>query len=450
MLLRFVSLRTLSVTAFIFCILILFTTFRLRGHLIIPNTSSSWGAPAHSPSLELEPLDQYCNTFPLSEDILVIVKTGANEIHDKLSTQLLTSLRCYKDILLFSDLEQNIGPFKVHDALKHVSNTTKAESPDFDYYRQLQEDKKNDQDISSLRRKSGSAAWNLDKYKFLHMLEETWMMKPHRKWYIFIEADTYLVRTNLLLWLERQDPSELIYYGSPTYVNGQGFAHGGSGVVLSGAALSKFAENDQGIAARYDKMLQSEAFGDYVLMKALKDKGVAFNGRWPMLQAEKPSTIPFGPGPDNGEPLLLQELYQDMVGPKVYAEREDWYNLSDDQLYRPPGVDGDRQKSREDMSALELEAHVSFEHCGRACEEQPRCFQYTYSNRECGFSYSYRLGRKRYPESGKTFIVLLLNGYDDFTLCIYSSFRPELCLPIPNSPKAAAPSVNFGWDFPVI
>ena len=300
MLLRFVSLRTLSVTAFIFCILILFTTFRLRGHLIIPNTSSSWGAPAHSPSLELEPLDQYCNTFPLSEDILVIVKTGANEIHDKLSTQLLTSLRCYKDILLFSDLEQNIGPFKVHDALKHVSNTTKAESPDFDYYRQLQEDKKNDQDISSLRRKSGSAAWNLDKYKFLHMLEETWMMKPHRKWYIFIEADTYLVRTNLLLWLERQDPSELIYYGSPTYVNGQGFAHGGSGVVLSGAALSKFAENDQGIAARYDKMLQSEAFGDYVLMKALKDKGVAFNGRWPMLQAEKPSTIPFGPGPDNG------------------------------------------------------------------------------------------------------------------------------------------------------
>lgn len=93
-----------------------------------------------------------------------------------------------------------------------------------------------------------------------------------------------------------------------------------------------------------------------------------------------------------------------MIGPEIYAEREDWYNLSDDLFYRPPGINGDRQKSREDMSALEREAHVSFEHCGRACEEQPRCFQYSYSNHECGFSYSYRLGRKRYPESGTTFM----------------------------------------------
>jgi len=300
MLLRFLSQRTLLATAFIFCILILFTSFRLHSHLIPPNTSSSLGAPAHTPPIEVVQFDQYCNAFPPSEDILVVVKTGANEIHDKLPTQLLTGLRCYKDILVFSDLEQHIGPFQVHDALKNVSNTIKAQSSDFDYYRQLQDYKKNDQDISSLRRKSGSAAWALDKYKFLHMLEETWKMQPHRKWYIFIEADTYLVRTNLLLWLQRRDPSQLIYYGSPTYVNGEGFAHGGSGVVLSGAALSKFAENDQGVAARYDNMLQSEAFGDYVLMKALQDKGIAFSGRWPMLQAEKPSTIPFGPGPDNG------------------------------------------------------------------------------------------------------------------------------------------------------
>lgn len=47
-------------------------------------------------------------------------------------------------------------------------------------------------------------------------------------------------------------------------------------------------------------MLQSEGYGDYVLMKALRDKGVLLSGRWPMFQAEKPSTIPFGPGPDSG------------------------------------------------------------------------------------------------------------------------------------------------------
>ncbi|KEF52313.1 uncharacterized protein A1O9_11553 [Exophiala aquamarina CBS 119918] len=244
--------------------------------------------------------DQYCKFFLDSKDVLIVVKTGANEIHDKLPTQLLTGLRCYQHILIFSDREQRIGPFVVHDALRNASDILKTQDPDFDYYRTLQDYKGNGEDKTSLRHKSGKAAWNLDKYKFLHMLEETWNLRPHRKWYIFIEADTYLVRTNLLLWLERQDPSQLLYFGSPTYVNGEAFAHGGSGVVLSGAALSKFANGDPGIAARYDAMVKSESFGDYVLMKALRDKGVVFSGRWPMLQAEKPATIPFGPGPDNG------------------------------------------------------------------------------------------------------------------------------------------------------
>lgn len=294
------SQRALLATAFLFCILILLSSFQLHSDLIPSHLSWSSGAPSHPPPIQDVQLDQYCHVFPHSEDILVVVKTGANEIHDRLPTQLLTGLRWYKDILVFSDLEQQIGPFQVHDALQNVSNTIKSHSSDFEYYRQLQDYKKNDRDISSLRETSSSAAWALDKYKFLHMLEDTWKMQPRRKWYIFIEADTYLVRTNLLLWLQRQDPSQLIYYGSPTYVNGQGFGHGGSGLVLSRAALSKFAENDQGVAARYDDMLTSEALGDYVLTKALQDKGIALSSRWPMLQAEKPSTIPFGPGPDSG------------------------------------------------------------------------------------------------------------------------------------------------------
>lgn len=103
------------------------------------------------------------------------------------------------------------------------------------------------------------------------------------------------------------------------------------------------------------------------------------------------------------KPLLLQELYQHLIDPHLDANREDWYNLSDDILYRPPGAEGDRQKSREEMSPLEKDAHMSFEHCGRACEDQSRCFQYVYYTQTCGFSYSYRLGRRRLPESGTTY-----------------------------------------------
>ena len=381
--------------------------------------------------------DGRCNALSNFPDTVIIVKTGANEIYDKVPTQILTALHCYEDLLFFSDLDQQLGPYSIHDALANVTESVKLNNPQFDYYRTLQQYYKDGQDIGALRAETGNAAWNLDKYKFLHMLEKTWKLRPNRKWYVYIEADTYLVQSNLRLWLDRLDASKPLYLGSPTYLNGEAFSHGGSGFILSGTSLSQFANGDEGVAARYDEMMQRESFGDFVLMRALKNKGIDFSAAWPMLQAEKPSTIPFGPGPDNGvrhwcqpivtmhhitpdeasqiwtfeqqrrnvtEPLLLKDLYAGMVAPEVHAERDDWYNLSDDLFYRAPGVNGDRQKPEQDLTPVEKEAYMSFEHCSRACEEQDRCFQIVYSDQTCGFSYSYRLGGKRLPESdGKSY-----------------------------------------------
>lgn len=244
--------------------------------------------------------DRHCAAIADSPDVVVVVKTGANVIYDRLPTQLLTALKCCKDILIFSDLEQELGPYHVYDVLQDVSDTVKQSSPDFHYYRTLQEYQRNGLDIRSLRTTAGDAAWNLDKYKFIHMLEKSWQLRPGHDWYVFVEADTYLVWSNLLLWLKRLDPSEPLYLGSPTYANFEAFAHGGSGIILSGAAISKVLDNDPDLAARYDVLMMHEHFGDYVLMRALKEKGIELSMRWPMLQAERPSTIPFGPGPDNG------------------------------------------------------------------------------------------------------------------------------------------------------
>lgn len=379
-----------------------------------------------------KPVDGRCNPDSIPPETVIVVKTGANEIYDKVPTQILTALHCYEDLLFFSDLDQQIGPYAVYDALANVTESVRLNNPDFEYYHTLQRYHKNGQDISTLREKTGDAAWTLDKYKFLHMLEKTWQLQPNKKWYVYIEADTYLIQSNLRLWLERLDSSQPLYLGSPTYLNGEAFSHGGSGFILSGKALSQFAEGDAGVAAKYDETMQGQRYGDYALMKALKDKGVNFTPAWPMLQNEKPSTIPFGPGPDNGVrhwcqplvtmhhitpnessqiwafeqtredvrvPLLLKDLYAGMVASEVHAEREDWYNLSDDIFYRAPGVNGDRQKSEQEMTSAEKEAYRSFEHCRKACEEQDRCWQFVYSDQTCGFSYSYRLGRKQPPES---------------------------------------------------
>jgi len=266
-------------------------------HTISPTATPTPSSPAKASKPKS---NNRCDALKKPDDILVVLKTGANEVFEKLPTQILTMLQCVEDLLIFSDLEQQLGAYHIHDALADVNEAVKVGNPDFDYYRTLHEYKKIGQDISTLRETTGQAAWNLDKYKFMPMLEKTWEKKPNKKWYVFIEADTYLVWTNLLLWLERLDPTELIYLGSPTFINNQEFGHGGSGVILSGTAMAKVFEGGPGVAAQYNLQTKDESIGDYMLMKALKDKGVSFRSGWPMLQAEKPSTIPFGPGPDNG------------------------------------------------------------------------------------------------------------------------------------------------------
>lgn len=224
------------------------------------------------------------------------MKTGANEVYDKVPTQLLTSLSCYRDILIFSDLEQQFGGYRIRDAVENVPMTVRRGNAEFNYYYKLRYYKKHGKDVGKLRESDGTAAWELDKYKFLHMLEDTWRLRPGQKWYFFLEADTYLVQANLFHWLRRLDPSQLLYFGSIAFHKAP-FAHGGSGFLLSGVALSKFVKGDHGVIDRHDELMKDEPFGDYVLSQALGAKGVNLTNAAPMLSAEKPTTLPFGPGP---------------------------------------------------------------------------------------------------------------------------------------------------------
>ena len=94
----------------------------------------------------------------------------------------------------------------------------------------------------------------------------------------------------------------------------------------------------------------------------------------------------------------MEELYHNLVQPSIVSERDDWYNLSDDQQYRAPGEDGERQKPFEEQSELEKMAFNSFEDCRAACQENAGCFQYTFHDNTCGFSFSWRLGHKNKPD----------------------------------------------------
>lgn len=47
-----------------------------------------------------------------------------------------------------------------------------------------------------------------------------------KKWFVFVETDTFVEWDNLFLLLEHLDPTKKIYIGSPVWLSGLQFAHG--------------------------------------------------------------------------------------------------------------------------------------------------------------------------------------------------------------------------------
>jgi len=131
-----------------------------------------------------------------NEGIVVIFKTGARDI-DKLAFHLATTLRDFEasDVVIFSDMEGTIGPFIIHDIIKHVDPDIRDNNTQFDVYREIQKLKAQGRSLSNM---DSSQGWNLDKFKFLHMTEQALAMRPDGKWFFFMESDTYVIWSNLL------------------------------------------------------------------------------------------------------------------------------------------------------------------------------------------------------------------------------------------------------------
>ena len=79
-----------------------------------------------------------CPDLPVADRLLVTVKTGGTQAIDSLPIQLLTSLKCVKNLLVVSDLEQDIGTVHLHDVLTNVDKSIRDSHPDFSLYHKLQ------------------------------------------------------------------------------------------------------------------------------------------------------------------------------------------------------------------------------------------------------------------------------------------------------------------------
>ncbi|KAH9219261.1 hypothetical protein DL95DRAFT_292216 [Leptodontidium sp. 2 PMI_412] len=329
--------------------------------------------------------------------LVVTIKTGATEAAEKIPVQLETTLKCVplENVLWYSDMAQKVGEHQLVDALDAIPASVKDGNSDFDIYRKQQELQDPVKVVSLLKdmkhpkENDKLAAWALDKYKNIHIVEKSWNAKPHADWYIHIDADTYVIWSSLMAWIRKLDPSKKSFLGSMACLEGLPFAHGGSGILVSRGATESLVIEHNGTAARWDPRIAGNCCGDAILAEAFKAQNIPVMNSWPSVNGESPSTIPFQSESwcqplvtlhhvstgdaerlrsfedkrrKKSAPVLYSELFADLVWDMIPDSLDNWDNMSD-------GVKVPKIHSPED--------------CVQACEKDRHCLQSLFNGDEC-------------------------------------------------------------------
>ncbi|KAI1386889.1 glycosyltransferase family 31 protein [Hypoxylon trugodes] len=133
--------------------------------------------------------------------------------------------------------------------------------------------------------------WELDAMKFLPSLEYVWQTLPKKKWYIMADDDTYMIKSSLALVLGHLNYAKPQFLGNPVGDYKGRFPHGGSSVVMSGAALSKLYDRHPEVVAEGNQESATAIWGDKLLSTTFMKIGVyldetyrrLFNGEPPWM-----------------------------------------------------------------------------------------------------------------------------------------------------------------------
>lgn len=244
---------------------------------------------------------------------MVVMKTGVTESASKMPVHLATTLRCVPHFAIFSDFEENFeaydnGTFRrvrSVDCLRRLNATIRDTHPDFELYKRVREFGR-----AGLRRedfalpdedspfgKKDNPGWKLDKWKFLPMVEEALELRPEAKWYVFMEADSYIIWPNLIRWLSVLNATQPYYLGSQMQIGDVVFAYGGAGIILSHEAMVRVVKHRAQHETELNTYTDNHWAGDCVLGKALADAGVRFDWAWPIMQTSRVLEVnPFANG----------------------------------------------------------------------------------------------------------------------------------------------------------
>ncbi|KAK9364893.1 hypothetical protein V1509DRAFT_634924 [Lipomyces kononenkoae] len=389
----------------------------------------------------------YANGYETSyvegtEDIFLMIKTGASVLWQRFPIHIATTLPQVPHFAIYSDAPDMVAGIPVVDILNETGQTT-MESKPYRTYREQQALLSEHANIE-LWEAGIQGAWDLDKFKNVPMVAHGYRTFPTAKWYIFMDADTYILWPNMMRWLSSINHEDLLYMGSITYESAQlPFAHGGSGVVMSGALVRSTFGKEPDLGHAYENYAQRRCCGDAVLARVFKDRGVTavvsrdsyphvswrFQGGFCCEdQAEVPSNVrhnkenwckeittfhhvtphditqlyEFEQKFPRDQPILFKDVYHEFVMPYLQEGRRDnWNNLADIREYpeslNPQNIQRDKAWRKEHPEAPEpiIPDYDSFEKCDKLCQEWGECVQFRYRPGYCGLSNNVRLGKKQ-------------------------------------------------------
>ncbi|KIW02545.1 uncharacterized protein PV09_06001 [Verruconis gallopava] len=431
------AIVTLSIVSFLYSAADTAYVSEVRAHL------SSWPNPYSSTSstslvedkTHSIRLDPRCANLTGADDVLLVMKTGSSVIEKRLPVHFNTTFRCTPHFLVFSDMAQNFNGLEIHDALDELYKYVDMSNPDLAYYKYLKEtserkkkkegkqhqnkagdwsryeeyhyEPEKDDEIERPEFRESDLAWEMDKYKNYPILRKSYAMYPDKKWYMFVDADTSIMWSNVLTWLQMLDPTKPIYTGSQNWIGDVEFAHGGSGYIVSQAAAKILADEDEEQTKAHTSYAEGQCCGDMVLAHAFHDNQIALNGSWPNIQGARPDTLDYDEfkwchaavtfhhtSPEQVEQLwqfdrevglvkniTYSDIFWKFVQPSLQPEANEWDCGGEDILYPP-------KRSREEFEAdpeaswepsPEEEAAVfSFEGCRDACQRYAECFSFVY------------------------------------------------------------------------
>ncbi|KAG6007271.1 hypothetical protein E4U21_006189 [Claviceps maximensis] len=196
--------------------------------------------------------------------------------------------------------DQDLGVKEIHDVVGLVMESDEhgrewAEHDRFGKYRSLRGavDAGDEAKAEDLGRRYG---WELDALKFIKGMDMAYRRMPHKKWYMILDDDTFVVRASLQALLRTLDPARPMYLGNSVGDYRARFAHGGSAVLVSGAAMRMlFVGRPDVVRDAYARSLD-ETWGDRLVATTLQRLGVYvaepysrfFNGETPSRTRIRP------------------------------------------------------------------------------------------------------------------------------------------------------------------